>query len=121
VRRLYGKARIGWEAEIESQGLVYNKTALPDGEVRSYWREDVFYDFSAAEIDRLVDATELLFAACVEAGDVMLADERLLDRLRIPRDARDVVRASWDAEPPSIYGRFDLWWDGAGEPKLLGS
>ncbi|WP_222264729.1 glutathionylspermidine synthase family protein [Modestobacter marinus] len=119
MRRLYGKARIGWEAEIESQGLVYNKTSLPDGDVRSYWREDVFYDFSAAEIDRLADATELLFAACVEAGDVILGDERLLDRLRIPRDARDVVRASWDAEPPSIYGRFDLWWDGAGEPKLL--
>jgi glutathionylspermidine synthase len=119
VRRLYGTARRGWEAEIESQGLVYNKAELPDGEVRSYWREDVFYDFTSAEVDELADATALLFAACVEAGDVVLADERLLDRLRIPRDARDVVRASWEAEPPSIYGRFDLWWDGVDRPRLL--
>ena len=38
MRRLYGTARLGWEAEIESQGLVYNKTTVPGGETRSYWR-----------------------------------------------------------------------------------
>ncbi|MEU2350123.1 glutathionylspermidine synthase family protein [Modestobacter sp. NPDC049651] len=119
MRRLYGTARVGWEAEIESQGLVYNKTTVPGGRVRSYWREDVFYDFTAAEVDRLADTTDLLFAACVEAGEVALADERLLDRMRIPPAARDLVRATWQSEPPSVYGRFDLWWDGRGDPKLL--
>ncbi|GAA4729171.1 glutathionylspermidine synthase family protein [Modestobacter marinus] len=119
MRRLYGTARRGWEAEIESQGLVYNKTTVPGGETRSYWREDVFYDFTAAQIDHLADVTDQLFAACVEAGDVALADERLLDRMRIPRDAREVIKATWDAEPPSVYGRFDLWWDGEGAVRLL--
>src|SRR3954452_13490985 len=119
VRRLYGKARLGWEAEIESQGLVYNKTTVPGGDTRSYWREDVFYDFTSAEIDRLAETTDQLFAACVEAGELALSDERLLDRMRIPRDARDVIRATWEYEPPSIYGRFDLWWDGVAAPRLL--
>ncbi|MCZ2823281.1 MULTISPECIES: glutathionylspermidine synthase family protein [unclassified Modestobacter] len=119
MRRLYGTARRGWEAEIESQGLVYNKTTVPGGETRSYWREDVFYDFTAAQIDHLADVTDQLFAACVEAGDVALADERLLDRMRIPRDAREVIKATWEAEPPSVYGRFDLWWDGEGAVRLL--
>lgn len=119
MRRLYGKARLGWEAEIETQGLVYNKTAVPGGEVRSYWREDVFYDFTSQEIDRLADATDQLFAACVEAGDVALADDRLLDRMHVPRQARDLLRATWEHEPPSIYGRFDLHWDGTGSPRLL--
>jgi glutathionylspermidine synthase len=119
VRRLYGKARLGWEAEIETQGLVYNKTAVPGGDIRSYWREDVFYDFTPAEIDRLADATDQLFAACVEAGEVALTDDRLLDRMHIPRAARDVIRATWEDEPPSVYGRFDVHWDGTGWPRLL--
>jgi glutathionylspermidine synthase len=119
VRRLYGRARLGWEAEIESQGLVYNRTTVPGGDVRSYWREDVFYDFTAEEVDRLADATDQLFAACVEAGDAALADDRLLDRMHIPRDARDLIRATWEDEPPSVYGRFDLRWDGEGTPRLL--
>lgn len=102
MRRLYGTARLGWEAEIESQGLVYNKTTVPGGDTRSYWREDVFYDFTGAEIDRLAETTDQLFAACVEAGELALSDERLLDRMRIPRDARDVIRATWEHEPPSV-------------------
>src|SRR3712207_9485718 len=65
------------------------------------------------------ETTDLLFAACVEAGELALADERLLDRMRIPHDARDVIRATWEYEPPSVYGRFDLWWDGVGHPRLL--
>ncbi|WP_138758486.1 glutathionylspermidine synthase family protein [Modestobacter altitudinis] len=119
MRRLYGTARLGWEAEIESQGLVYNKTTVPGGDTRSYWREDVFYDFTGAEIDRLAETTDQLFAACVEAGELALSDERLLDRMRIPKDARDVIRGTWEYEPPSIYGRFDLWWDGVAAPRLL--
>jgi hypothetical protein len=43
VRRIEsGVVRPGWEAEIEAQGLVYNRTHLPGGEVRSYWREGPF-------------------------------------------------------------------------------
>ena len=63
MRRVYGKARLGWEAEMESQGLVYNKTTFPGGDTRSYWREDVFYDFTAAEVDRLAEANDPLFAS----------------------------------------------------------
>ena len=40
-----GIVRPGWEAEIEAQGLVYNKAHLPGGQVRSDWREGPFYDF----------------------------------------------------------------------------
>ena len=29
-----GVVRPGWEAEIEAQGLVYNRTTTPGGEVR---------------------------------------------------------------------------------------
>ncbi|MPQ98253.1 glutathionylspermidine synthase family protein [Modestobacter sp. I12A-02628] len=122
MRRLYGTARLGWQAAVEAEGLVYNRTEVPGADPVSYWREDVFYDFSTTEIDTLFSATQQLFAACVEAGDRIVASDELLQRMRVPRDCWDVVRRDWEAEPPSVYGRFDLSWGGeqSGElPKLL--
>jgi glutathionylspermidine synthase len=43
----------------------------------------------------------------------------LFDRLRIPREFVTLVTRSWEAAEPSLYGRFDLVYDGAGPPKLL--
>ena len=113
-----GVVRPGWEAEIEAQGLVYNRTHLPGGEVRSYWREGPFYDFSMAEIGALEGAAAQLFEMCVAAGDHVV-DNDLFDRMRIPPIARPQIRRTWETEPPSIYGRFDLRYDGEGPPKLL--
>jgi glutathionylspermidine synthase len=113
-----GIVRPGWEAEVEAQGLVYNRTHLPGGEVRSYWREGPFYDFSMAEIQRLEGAVAQLFEMCVAAGDHIVGNE-LFDRMRIPPMARPAIRRSWEAEPPSVYGRFDLRYDGSGPAKLL--
>ncbi|HEX2076019.1 MAG TPA: glutathionylspermidine synthase family protein, partial [Geodermatophilus sp.] len=63
-----GIVRPGWEAEIEAQGLVYNRTHLPGGEVRSYWREGPFYDFAMEEIERLEGWVAQLFSMCEAAG-----------------------------------------------------
>ena len=86
--------------------------------MRSYWREGPFYDFSMAEIQRLEGAAAQLFEMCVAAGDHVV-DNDLFDRLRIPPMARPQIRRTWESEPPSIYGRFDLRYDGEGPPKLL--
>ena len=86
--------------------------------MRSYWREGPFYDFSMAEIQRLEGAVAQLFEMCVAAGDHVV-DNDLFDRLRIPPMARPQIRRTWESEPPSIYGRFDLRYDGEGPPKLL--
>src|SRR4051794_14955967 len=119
MRRIEGGiVRPGWEAEIEAQGLVYNKTQVPGGELRSYWREGPFYDFSMDEIETLEGAVSQLFEMCVAAGDHVVEND-LFDRMRIPPIARPAIRRSWEAEPPSIYARFDLRYDGEGPPKLL--
>ena len=39
--------------------------------------------------------------------------------MRIPPIARPQIRRTWEEEPPSVYGRFDLRYDGEGPPKLL--
>jgi glutathionylspermidine synthase len=37
----------------------------------------------------------------------------------IPDVAVPLIESSWEAEPPSLYGRFDLAYDGVNPPKLL--
>ena len=48
-----------------------------------------------------------------------MRNEALLRRLRIPLHAWDVIAESWKRRDPSLYGRFDLAYDGAGPAKLL--
>jgi glutathionylspermidine synthase len=54
----------------------------------------------------------------------LAAAQHVIDRDRfaefgIPAAAEPAIRTAWDAEPPSIYGRFDLAYDGLNLPKML--
>ncbi len=122
MRRIpYGRPRPGWQQTIASQGLVYNDTTLPGGEVVSYWREDSFYDFSADEVDRLEADAATLFDMCIRAGDHIIEWD-MMGRLGIPEFAREQVVRSWfDDDPatvshgdfsPSVFGRFDVRYGG---------
>jgi glutathionylspermidine synthase len=55
---------------------------------------------------------------CEAAGDRVI-ERDLFDRMRIPPVARPHIRRTWETEPPSVYARFDLRYDGEGPPKLL--
>ena len=48
-----------------------------------------------------------------------IIDNQLYSRLGIPASAVGLIETSWEAEPPSLYGRFDLAYDGVHPPKLL--
>jgi glutathionylspermidine synthase len=98
---------------VERVGLTFH---TPDGV--PYWNESVCYRFTAREIDTIEAATAELQRMCLEAGQFIIDNDRF-DDLRIPAPARDAIRQAWQAEPPSIYGRFDLNYDGVNPPKLL--
>ncbi len=84
------------------------------------WDESVRYVFSFGEIEEdLEAATQELHALCLELVDQTVRNEALLRRLRIPLHAWDVIAESWKRRDPSLYGRFDLAYDGAGPAKLL--
>ena len=48
-----------------------------------------------------------------------IADDRLLRILKIPPAFWNWIAASWKRGDPSLYGRFDLRYDGQGPAKLL--
>jgi glutathionylspermidine synthase len=104
--------RRGWQAKVEELGLTFHTPGDP------YWYESAHYVLSAEEVDTLERATNRLHEMCVAAAGHVIEKKRF-DDLGIPPFARDLVVRSWEADTPSIYGRFDLAYDGDGPPKLL--
>jgi len=113
VQRITERPRADWQAQVEALGLTYHTI---DGQL--YWDESAYYRFTAVEIERLENATRELQRLCVEAAGRAIRDN-WRERLAIPELAWREIIASWERDDLSLYGRFDLMWDGNGDPKLL--
>lgn len=98
---------------MESLGFYFHEIdGLP------YWDESVFYAFTGEQIDRLEEVTRELYRMCKRLVEYVFSNN-LGNRMAIPEPFFEYARQSWRNGEPSIYGRFDLWWDGVSEPKLL--
>ncbi len=109
--------RPNWQQTVESQGLTFH--TLENGD--PYWNEAAAYQFTAAEIDTLEAAANELQTMCLAAAQHIIDHRRYAD-LSIPAAAIPAIEQAWNAEPPALYGRFDLMWSGASSghaPKLL--
>jgi glutathionylspermidine synthase len=104
--------RADWVAQCEAVGFGYHSI---DG---TYWDESRRYRFTADEVDTLEAATAELHARCLDAAEHVVANGRM-GELAIPAAWRDRVAESWRARQPSLFGRFDLAFDGGGPPKML--
>jgi glutathionylspermidine synthase len=112
VRRVAGEPRANWQSKVEALGLSFHTPAEP------YWYESAHYVLSSDEVDTLERATNRLHEMCVAAAGHVIEKRRYAE-LGIPRDVRELIERSWEEDTPSIYGRFDLRYDGRSPPKLL--
>ncbi|MEA3008691.1 MAG: hypothetical protein QOJ91_383 [Sphingomonadales bacterium] len=107
--------REGWQGIVEEQGLIWHSEAG-----QAYWDESAHYSFAPAEIETIEAATETLYQLFLEAGEKIANDPTLMELFGIPDFCHRAIKAAWRQEPPSLnYGRFDLGYDGSGEPKLF--
>jgi len=113
MQRVTLTPRADWRAKAEALGFTYH---TPDR--GPYWDESACYEFSTPEIDELEAAANTLHQLCVDAAQVVI-DRDWWSRLGIPEKAVPTILASWNRDDPSLYGRFDLAYDGASPPKLL--
>jgi glutathionylspermidine synthase len=112
MRRIATEPRPDWQRRVEEYGLTWAEGEQP------YWNESAFYEFTAKEVDALEAATNELEAMTLKAAQHMI-DNKLYARMGIPEIAIPLIESSWEAEPPSLYGRFDFAYDGVNPPKLL--
>lgn len=115
MQRIAIAERPNWRALADEYGFAY---AMPDGE--RYWDERAYYQFTLRQIeDDIEEGTAELVALCGEWAGRAVRDEEYLKRLNIPSTYWDWIAQSWDRHDPSLYGRFDLVYDGKSPPKLL--
>ncbi|MFI8102414.1 glutathionylspermidine synthase family protein [Streptomyces sp. NPDC086023] len=113
--------RPDWQRIVEEQGLIYPLTRQPDGSLTPYWDESAYYSFSLPEVEALEESVEELHAMCLRAAEHIVEQDRFADLGITDPRLRDLIAESWRrrAELPSLYGRFDLRYDGTGPARML--
>ncbi|GAA3770814.1 glutathionylspermidine synthase family protein [Streptomyces phyllanthi] len=113
--------RPGWQQTVEEQGLIYPLTRYPDGSLRPYWDESAYYVFSLPEVEALEEVVEELHGMCLAAAAHIVEEDRFADLGITDPHLAELVAEAWHrrSELPSVYGRFDLRYDGTGPAKLL--
>jgi glutathionylspermidine synthase len=97
--------------KLEAQGLSFHSRD-------SYWKEDVCYRFDLKQVEIVEAATNELHEMCIAALNAAIEKERL-GELAIPQAFWDPIAASLKRKDFSLYGRFDLSYDGKSAPKML--
>ncbi len=113
MRRIATTARENWQQKVESQGFYFH--SLEDA---PYWDESVYYQFTSQEVDLLEKATYALDGMCLQAVQHVI-DRNLFRRFGIPPEFVGYLVDSWEHDEISVYGRFDLAYDGRNPPKML--
>lgn len=108
--------RPDWRERFDRIGFTFYDMESEGG--RPYWQEEAAYGFTMAEIDAFERATKELFDRCMDAVEHLVRAGRF-DEFGIPAPLHELVARSWDEDDPTVYGRFDLAYDGHGAIKLL--
>ncbi len=104
--------RPDWQSQLEGVGFHFHSLG------GTYWDESACYRLSSLEVDMLEEATEELHRMCISAVDSVIAQGDF-KRFAIDDNLAELITTSWHARAPSLYGRFDLRYDGMNAPKLL--
>ena len=112
MQRLRIEPRADWRQKFEAFGFSFHSA---DG---GYWDESACYRFSAAEVDVLEAATEELHRVALAAAKHVIEHHRESE-LQVTSTQAALIEQSWRADAPTLYGRFDLAYDGVNPPKLL--
>ena len=112
MKRINTVYRDNWKAKVEQLGFGFHTMG------GTYWDESVYYQFTNEEVEVLENATVELFNRCLEAVQYVI-DNKLYSQFKIDPRFIPMIESSWNDEHPSIYGRFDLVYDGNDDPKML--
>lgn len=115
MQRIQAQERSDWRNKAEKLGFIFHTMY---GE--PYWDETAYYSFKLEQVETgIEDPTAELYAMCLDVVDRAVASEELLTKLVIPENMWGLIADSWRKKAPSLYGRFDLCYDGKRPAKML--
>ena len=106
MRRHTTQPRPDWQKRVEQTGLTYHSMGGSP-----YWDESAYWELSSAEVDLIEAATSEIQRLCLAAGDHIVEKNRFAE-MCIPPEAIPHIIETWEQEPPALYGRIDLAYDG---------
>jgi glutathionylspermidine synthase len=106
MRRHTTQPRPDWQKRVEQTGLTYHSMGGSP-----YWDESAYWELSSAEVDLIEAATSEIQRLCLVAGDHIVEKNRFAE-MCIPPEAIPHIIETWEQEPPALYGRIDLAYDG---------
>jgi len=112
MERISLSPRPNWQQKCHEIGFHFHSLAGP------YWQEEACYHLTSTEVDELELATEELQQICLTLVREVIEQNRF-QALGIPPLVAQRCRRDWEKADPSLYGRFDLMYDGTHPPKLL--
>jgi glutathionylspermidine synthase len=113
VIRHFSPPRPDWQSRLESHGFSFHSLGNS-----VYWNESAAYQLSEREVHDLETASKNVFKLCLDAVERVIYQNRFAE-LHIPEAFAVLCRQSWDADDPTLYGRFDFAYNGKSPPKLL--
>ena len=116
MRRIAIDPRPGWRDQLVALGMDL-ETGRDGAPPSPYWCETAAYVVTPESIEALHAAVDELAVMIEAAVEHVIAQDRFAE-LGIPGALARLAAESWEADEPSLYGRFDLAWDGRGPPKL---
>lgn len=118
MRRIPIAPRENWIARCEAIGFNFHTIDYGDGTDPMYWDERAYYQFTAPQIDLLESVSDELNHMCLHAVATVIEQRRFAE-FHIPEAYHAMIVRSWQREAVSLYGRFDLVWDGSETPPKL--
>ena len=106
MRRRSLTPREDWIRRVEEVGLIYHHTA--EG---VYWDETACWEFTIKEIEHIERVTADLHRLALRAAQHVI-DTKRFEEFGIPPWVAVLIANAWGKEPPSLYGRMDLAYDG---------
>ncbi len=113
MKRVAVPPRSNWQARLESHGFRFHTIKNS-----TYWDERYAYQFAEKHILEIEHATRNCFKLCLDAVEHVIVRNRFAE-LKILEPWAERCRQSWQADEPTIYGRFDFRYAADGAPKLL--
>jgi len=113
MKRIITTARENWQKKVEDIGFIFHHTV--EG---LYWDESAYYTFDCRQAAILEKATNQLYKMCLRSAEYII-DNKMYSKLGIPEPFIPFIENCWHSRQPSVYGRFDLRYDGIYPPKLL--
>jgi glutathionylspermidine synthase len=118
MRRIPIAPRKNWIARCEAIGFNFHTIDYGDGTDPMYWDERAYYQFTATQIDLLESVSDELNQMCLHAVAKVIEQRRFAE-FHIPEAYHEMIVRSWQRKAVSLYGRFDLVWDGSETPPKL--